>query len=135
MFHIFANLCVLVLSQKHGDDQILHDFAAIYELCVDKNNFTDYNTHLFDDNGHVYTLRPGNKQQLYYMPPPRPSPRSKIDLTLKYHSPTLPPPQYPQPYAEFLCSSEGIVQPPLVSLMCLLVNFKQKLFLPRRKID
>ena len=46
MFHIFANLRVLALSQKHGDDQILHDFTTTYEICVKVNNFTDYNTYL-----------------------------------------------------------------------------------------
>ena len=30
----FANLRVLTLSQKHGDDQILHDFATTYEICI-----------------------------------------------------------------------------------------------------
>ena len=45
MFHIFANLCVLALSQKHGDDQILHDFATTYEIYIRVNNFTVYNTY------------------------------------------------------------------------------------------
>ena len=45
MFHIFANLRVLALSQKHGDDQILHDFTTTYEICIRVNNFTVYNTY------------------------------------------------------------------------------------------
>ena len=45
MFHIFANLHVLALSQKHGDDQILHDFKTTYEICIRVNNFTVYNTY------------------------------------------------------------------------------------------
>ena len=45
LFHIFANLHVLALSQKHGDDQILHDFMTTYEICIRVNNFIDYNTY------------------------------------------------------------------------------------------
>ena len=68
MFHIFANLHVLALSQKHGDDQILHDFTTTYEICVKVNNFTDYNTYLGMKDARLgandwdeYTLWPESK--------------------------------------------------------------------------
>ena len=68
MFHIFANLRVLALSQKHGDDQILHDFATIYEICIRVNNFTVYNTYSGTRDAWVrpndwdeYTLRSESK--------------------------------------------------------------------------
>ena len=68
MFHIFANLCVLALSQKHGDDQILHDFTTTYEIYIRVNNFTVYNTYsgmrdawVRPNDWDEYTLRSESK--------------------------------------------------------------------------
>ena len=54
----------------------------------------------------------------------------KIDHTIRpllTHTP--PPPASPQKYAEFLCGGEGIVQPPLPTLMGLEVEAKKPLLL------
>ena len=62
LFHILQTYVYLhCLSQKHGDDQFLHDFVTTYNLCVNMNNFTDYNTHLFTNYWYVNAFGPENK--------------------------------------------------------------------------
>ena len=50
MFLIFAHLCVLVLSQKHGNDQfsmILRQFTSYFVSTI--RTLLIYNTHLTDN--------------------------------------------------------------------------------------
>ena len=93
LFLTFANLHVLSLSQKHGDDQfsMILQQPTSYVLVCQLNNFIIYNTHL--NTLYIYAFGPERQEWLKHIPPP--SPRSEQTTPKDHYLPTRYPPAPP----------------------------------------
>ena len=73
-----------------------------------------YNTHL-TNNWYVNAFGAESTKRLSNTPPP--SPRSNRPHHYHIYSPTRHPSEPVEPYGHFFCGSEGIIGPPLPSLL------------------